>query len=121
MNKQEMTCIVCPLGCHVSIWQEDGEYVVAGNQCPRGKTYAIKELTNPTRIIPTTVLIKNGKLPRLPVKTLDPVPKEEIFNVMEEINKVEVEAPITVGDVIIKNVLGLGVDIVATRSMKKVN
>jgi CxxC motif-containing protein len=119
MGKKEMTCIVCPIGCHVEIWKEDGEFVVTGNQCPRGKTYATKELTNPTRLIPTTVVIVCAKLPRLPVKTSDPVPKEDIFKIMELINKAKVEAPVTVGDVIIEDVFGLGINIVATRSMKK--
>jgi len=119
MKKEEMTCIVCPIGCHVEIWKEDGAFVVTGNQCPRGKAYAIKELTNPTRMIPTTVIISGAKLSRLPVKTSEPVPKGDIFKVMDVINKVKVEAPITVGDVIIEDVLGLGVDIVATRSMEK--
>jgi len=119
MEKKEMTCIVCPIGCHVEIWKEDGEYVITGNQCPRGKTYAIKELTNPTRMIPTTVVIEGAKLPRLPVITSEPVPKGDIFKVMEIVNKAKVEAPVNVGDVIVENVLGLGVNIIATRSMKK--
>lgn len=119
MEKKEMTCIVCPIGCHVEIWKEDGEFVITGNQCPRGETYAIKELTNPTRMIPTTVVIEGAKLPRLPVITSDPVPKGDIFKVMEIVNKAKVEAPVTVGDVIVENVLGLGVNIIATRSMKK--
>ena len=119
MEKKEMTCIVCPIGCHVEIWEENGELVVTGNQCPRGKTYAIKELTNPTRINPPTVVIEGAKLPRLPVKTAEPVPKEDIFKIMDIINQVKVKAPVKVGDIIIKDILGLGINIVATRSMEK--
>lgn len=119
--ERKMICISCPMGCRLTVTEdinlEDG-YRVEGNLCPRGKAYGIKEMTNPTRMVPTTVKIKNGILPRLPVKTSDGVPKDMIFKCMEEINKVEVEAPVKVGNIIIKNILSTGVDIVATRTMK---
>ncbi|MGM0507695.1 MAG: DUF1667 domain-containing protein [Fusobacteriota bacterium] len=120
--KKEMICISCPIGCRLTVISDETEesgYRVEGNICPRGKAYGIKEMTNPTRIIPTTVKIEGALLPRLPVKTEQGVPKEVIFDCMDEINKVEVEAPVKLGDIIIKNILDTGVNIVATRSMKR--
>lgn len=119
--KKKMICISCPMGCRLIVTddvKEESGYKVEGNMCPRGKAYGIKEMTNPTRMVPSTVKIRNGILSRLPVKTSEGVPKDMIFKCMDEINKVEVEAPIKVGDVIIENILGTGVNIVSTRTMK---
>lgn len=116
---RHITCISCPLGCPLTV-TIDGEAVsVAGNTCPNGEKYGIEEVTNPKRVIPSTIVIRNGKLPRLPVKTADAVPKGMIFEIMNEINKVAVDAPVKMGDVIIKDVLGTGVDVVASRSMEQ--
>ncbi|PAB60615.1 DUF1667 domain-containing protein [Anaeromicrobium sediminis] len=119
MNK-ELICITCPIGCRLTVKNIDGKLIVSGNQCKRGEAYGIKEMTNPTRIIPTTVKIKGAFLRRLPVKTSKAVPKDKIFHCMKEINKVEVQAPVKIGDVIIKNLLGLGVDVVATKEMDEI-
>ncbi|NLM03547.1 MAG: DUF1667 domain-containing protein [Clostridiales bacterium] len=120
MKSREMICIVCPVGCHLTVHEDttaESGYRVEGNQCPRGAVYGVKEVTNPTRVVTSTVKIKNGLLPRLPVKTDGDIPKELIDECMKVINSVEVEAPIKVGDVIISNVLDTGVDIIASRSM----
>lgn len=122
MEKKEMICIVCPVGCHMEVVKDgtskDG-YEVSGNQCLRGKVYGIKEMRNPTRVLTSTVKITEGKLPRLPVTTKGAIPKELIMEAMKVINQVEVKAPVKVGKVIIKNLLDTGVDVVATRSMDK--
>lgn len=118
--KKNMTCIVCPIGCQLTVEpKNDGTFEVTGNGCKRGPKYAYAEMTNPTRIIPTTVVIKNAMLPRLPVKTAQPIPKGQIFDAMAAINQVVVEAPIKTGDVVLKNLLGLGIDVVSTRTMNK--
>lgn len=117
MEKKEMICIVCPMGCHMEVEKNKDEYIVTGNKCPRGKEYAVKESTNPTRVITTTVKVKGGLLNRLPVKTKGDIPKGKIFECMKVIDRIEVQAPISVGDIIVKDVLGTGVDIVAARSM----
>ncbi|RKD23594.1 CxxC motif-containing protein [Caminicella sporogenes DSM 14501] len=119
MDKKEMVCIVCPLGCRLTVTKNDDEYTVTGNKCNRGKEYAIKEMTNPTRVLTTTVRIKDGLLNRIPVKTNKPVPKDKIFECMQIINSIEVQAPIKMGEIIIKDILGTGADIVASRSMIK--
>ena len=114
-NVKNLICIVCPKGCHLTI---DENMNVSGNSCKRGEIYAKNEVTHPTRMITSTVKVVGGSLERVSVATSAPIPKEEIFNVMKEINKVTVNAPVKIKDVIIENVLGLGVDIVATRNVK---
>ena len=113
---KELICITCPRGCHLQV---DDNFNVTGNFCPRGVIYAKAELTHPVRMVTSTVTIKSEIESRLPVKTKDPIPKELIFNVMKEISKTVVKAPIKIGDVIIKNVLGSGVDIVATKNISR--
>lgn len=123
MKLKEIICIVCPLGCHLTVSKDENSesgYNVTGNNCRRGIEYGIKEVTYPTRVVTSTVKIINGDLQRLPVKTNRAIPKEKIFECMKLINLVEVEAPIKINDVIIENILGTGVDLVASRSMKKV-
>lgn len=112
----ELICIVCPQGCHLKVDEENG-YEVKGNSCPRGAEYGKKELVNPTRVITTTVAIEGGIYRRIPVKTAGDIPKGMIFDIMEEINKVVVKAPIKVGDIIIENVLGTGVNVVSAKTM----
>jgi CxxC motif-containing protein len=114
--KQELICIVCPMGCHLEVDVEN-DYSVTGNQCKRGIDYAKKELTNPTRTITSTVRISGGIYNRLPVKTDKEIDKKLIFDVMELLNDIIVSSPIKMGDVIISNVLGTDVNIVASRSM----
>ncbi len=113
---RELICIICPRGCHLTV-SDDNK--VSGNYCPRGAKYALEEIVSPKRTITSTVLIKTkGGYDRAPVKTSDSFPKERIFDVMKEINKVRVVAPKKIGDIVIKNVLDLGVDIVITKDME---
>ncbi len=114
-----LTCIACPVGCDLEIIIDGDNVKVFGNKCPRGQDYAVKEVQSPERILTTTCKIISKKERRLPVKTEKPIPKEKLFDVMREIEKVTVEPPIARGDVIIKNVLGLGVDILATKTVKE--
>lgn len=111
-----LICIVCPRGCHLSV---DDKMKVTGNYCQRGEKYAINELTHPVRMVTSTVRLEKSKLTRLPVMTSSPIPKEKIFDIMKEINKMTVKAPIKVREVIIKNVLNLDVDIIATREVEE--
>lgn len=113
---KEMVCIVCPIGCHMEVDIDNG-YSTTGNQCPRGPVYAKEEMTAPKRVVTSTVKISGGIYNRIPVKTKDSIPKELVFRCMDEINKVEVRSPIKMGDTVLEDVLGTGVDIVATRDM----
>ena len=113
---KELICITCPRGCRLSV---DDELNVTGNFCPRGAAYAKAELTHPVRMVTSSVNVVSEVEARLPVKTKEPIPKELIFKVMEEIYKVTAKAPIKIGDVIISNVLGTGVDIVACKNIDR--
>lgn len=115
---KNLICIVCPRGCHLQV-DEDNGYAVTGNSCPRGAEYGKTELLHPTRVLTSTVRVDGGLHRRLPVKTTAPIPKELLFQAMEALNGVTLTAPVTVGQVVIANLLGTGVDVVATREMKK--
>ena len=112
---KELTCIVCPRGCRLTI---DDNLNVTGNSCPRGAQYAKDEMTNPKRMITSFVRVKNRENCVVSVKTSQSIPKGKIFAVMEEINKVGVDAPTHIGDIAIKDVLGTGADIVITKNIK---
>ena len=118
MKKRELTCIGCPMGCALVIEIEDnGELKVSGNSCKVGENYAVKECTNPTRIITTTVQVENGKYASVSVKTEKDIPKEKIFDCIKDLKKVKVEAPVNIGDVIYENIEETGVNIVATKNI----
>lgn len=111
----ELTCINCPMGCTLDVTVDDGKVTkVEGNTCPRGETYAVTEVTAPVRTVTTTALATDGK--PVSVKTAEPIPKGMIFDVMKAIKSEEVKLPAKVGDVIIKNVCGTGVDVVSTKT-----
>lgn len=103
MNNRELTCIICPRGCQLSLELGD-EIKVAGNICARGKTYAINEITNPLRTVTSTVRLCDGGV--VAVKTLSPIPKEKMMECMKIINSVVADVPIRVGDVIIDDLFG---------------
>lgn len=113
----EMICINCPLGCHLIINKQNDLIEVSGNTCPRGKEYAINELTNPTRTLTTTVRIKEAIYECLPVISSKPIPKDRIFDVLRVLKDVEVTSPVRINEVIVKNILDLDIDIIASRSM----
>ena len=116
---QEMTCIVCPMGCRLTVLTDGSGQVISvtGNTCPRGETYARLEATAPERTVTSTVRLEGGIYRRLPVITSGTVPKERMRDVMREIDRTAVRAPVRIGDVLVRNVCGLGVDVVASRSM----
>ena len=111
---KELTCIVCPRGCRLTI---DDNLNVTGNFCPRGAQYAKDELTNPKRMITSIVRVKNRENTMVSVKTSVSIPKGKIFDILKEIEKVSVDAPVHIGDVLIKDVLGTGSDIIATKEI----
>lgn len=115
--KKELICISCPMGCHLIVDIENKK--VEGNTCKRGEVYGINEVTNPMRVITTTVRVINGEIPVIPVKTKEPVPKDMNFEIMDILKNVQVEAPVKLGDIIVKNILNTGVDIVATRNLRR--
>ena len=111
MEEISLTCIECPMGCEITVEKNGDQLTVHGNTCPRGKIYAIDEVTCPKRVVTTTVRREDGGV--LSVKTAKPVLKEKIFEVMQKINKVVVKLPVRIGDVVAKDISD-GVDLVAT-------
>ena len=112
---RKFICIQCPLGCEITV---EGEKI-EGNKCPRGKEYVMQEMKNPKRVLTTTVFIENAIHPMLPVRSNGEVPKELLKECMKILAGVKVKAPVKKGDVIYKNILNTGVDIIASRSMER--
>lgn len=118
MEVRELICIGCPLGCPVTVTMDNGEVVeVKGNTCKRGDVYARKEVTNPTRIVTSTVKVTGGSLAMVSVKTKTDIPKEKIFDCVRVLKGIEVQAPVHIGDVVMTDVAGTGVDIIATKEV----
>ena len=114
-----LNCINCPMSCELTATVEDGVVTsVTGNLCPRGDKYAREELTAPTRMLTSTVRVEGGRLPLLPVVSAARLPKNRIADCAAALRGVRVKAPVRVGDVIAADILGLGVDIVASRDME---
>lgn len=123
MLSKSIICTVCPMGCKMNVTstnQNEVDYKIEGNKCNRGVDYAIKEITNPTRILTSTVAISNAFINRIPVKSSDPIPKGLLKEAMKVIGTLDVQAPRTAGDLIVKDILGTGVDIVASRSLDRI-
>ncbi len=117
---ESLICITCPMGCSLEV-THDGDTVlhVEGNTCNRGLAYVQRELTDPRRMVATTVRVKGGLHPLVPVYTKAPFPKPMIFDLLARIRQIEVEAPIVADQVILENALDTGIDIVASRGMPR--
>lgn len=118
MNRT-LTCILCPNGCELEV-EYEGTVIrsVSGNKCPKGAGYAEQEIVNPMRNIASSVDLEGGTMPLVSVRLTGPIPKAKIMDVMEVIRKTTVKAPVSIGDVLIPDVLGLHVDVIATRNVK---
>lgn len=120
MEMKNLTCINCPLGCALTVEMEGDKVIsVSGKTCNRGESYARKEMTDPTRIVTSTVKVAGGKSDMVPVKTKEGIPKGKIFECIRELKNVAVQAPVRIGDVVIASIADTGVDIVATRNVAK--
>lgn len=118
MEEKNFICTACPTGCRLIVRMEGDEVVkILGNRCRKGETYGRQEAISPQRMVSSTVRVVNGFHPLLPVYTKGSVPKRRIAEVLEKIKAVEVQAPISTEDVIISNVIGTGVNVVASRDM----
>ncbi len=112
----KMICISCPKGCELDVTREGEEVVVTGHTCPRGEAYGRAELVNPTRMVTGLVRVAGMRKP-LPVKTKTVIPKNKIDEVLFALAQTTVQLPVKIGDVIIPNVAGTGVDVVATTNL----
>lgn len=115
---RELICINCPLGCGLTVTLEDKEAVkVEGNTCPKGEAYGKKEVTNPTRIVTSTVRVSGGVLPVVSVKTASDIPKEKVMDCARTLKNVEIQAPVFIGDVVLEDICGTGVPMIATKNI----
>ena len=120
MNEQNIRCIICPIGCTARVKISGGKCTIQeGYKCKHGFQYAENESLNPQRVVTSSILVEGGEWPLVSVKTSRPVPKEMVFPIMEVMKKQRIHAPVSMGQVVIRNVLGLNADIVTTKSIKK--
>ncbi|MDL2233325.1 DUF1667 domain-containing protein [Ruminococcaceae bacterium OttesenSCG-928-L11] len=119
METRSIICISCPVGCPMTVTLEGGEVTkVEGNTCPRGESYAKKECVNPTRIVTSSVPVEGGEFAMVSVKTASDIPKSAIPDCARALRGVVAKAPVAIGDVIVPNVAGTGINIIATRHVK---
>lgn len=119
--RREFTCIICPNGCDVSVEIDDNGVIqsIEGHTCKKGEDYVRQELTHPVRTIATSVLVKGGELPLASVRLDAPIPKEMIFDAMNEIRKISLDAPVTAGTVVIEHILNTEANVIVTKNVKK--
>lgn len=116
---REMICINCPMGCRLTVDDSDKSNIkVAGNTCPRGVTYAVNEITSPKRMVTGSVAVEGGTIAMVSVKTREAIPKQLIFDSLQQLKSVKLTAPVHIGDVVIANVCGCGVDFIATKNIE---
>ncbi|MBD5445045.1 MAG: DUF1667 domain-containing protein [Lachnospiraceae bacterium] len=119
MEVRNLTCINCPMGCALTVEMNGDEVVnISGNTCKRGEVYAQKEVSNPTRIVTSTVKVSGGKADMVSVKTREDIPKGKIFDCVKALKNVEAQAPIRIGDVIVSNIADTGIDVIATKNIE---
>ena len=119
-EKKQITCIVCPIGCKILVNKKgDKVEICSGNKCKKGIDYATYEALDPRRVLTTSVFVEDGEWPLVSVKSSKPIPKDRIFDVLEEIKKVRIKAPVKIGKIIIRNVAKTGIDIISTKSINK--
>ena len=118
VKQKEVICIICPNSCTITVKQmPDGKLLMEGQGCKRGETYSTDEFLAPKRTLATTVRIKGAFIPLIPVRSSVPVPKERLNDILDLLARIEVQAPFKCGAAVVQNVLGLGADIIATRSL----
>ena len=117
---EELICIVCPISCRIEVHLEERKATkISGYKCLKGKEYAGEEAVAPKRMLTTTVLLENGTFPLLSVRTEKPIPKKRLFDAMEILRRTKVSAPVELGQVVVKNLLDLGINVIATRRAPK--
>ncbi len=113
---KELVCIVCPKGCRLHV-DEENNFAVTGNSCPRGAEYGHHEISNPTRVLTSPVKLAGGLYRRCPVKTDAAVPKGKLMDIMKLLNAVELKSPVKIGDIVLQNVADTGANVVVTKNL----
>lgn len=122
MNNINIKCKVCPIACELIVSKNKinpSKSKIEGNKCNRGKEYALKEIMEPSRVLTSRVLLENGPMSRLPVKTNGVIPSHLVDQSMDLIREIKVSAPVIKGDIIIKDLLNTGVDLIAARKVNR--
>jgi CxxC motif-containing protein len=114
---KDIRCIICPTGCLVHVENVNGELIIEGHSCKRGEVYAREEFVAPKRILTTTMRVENGFLPLIPVRSDKPIPKNKLGDTLKLIAETQIKAPIKMGDKLIENILGLEINIIASRDL----
>ena len=117
MEKGRYTCVICPVSCTIDVEKTDSEWKTQGNKCKRGQKYAISEHTEPVRMITTTVAVENSHFPRIPVISEKEVPKAKLMECLQYLYGVQIKAPIKCGDVVVSDICGTGVNILAAKTL----
>jgi len=117
-DEREIICVVCPNSCRLTVWKDSEDNVnIIGNQCARGITYGESEYLNPVRMVITTMRIEGASYPVIPVRSEQPISRSLIFQAIKLINQQVCQAPVKMGDILIENILGTKISIIASRSM----
>ena len=116
---RNLLCIVCPEGCEIEVRKEGDSLAFSGGTCRRGHEYAEQEIRNPSRILTTTVPVSGGDVAMLPVRTAEPVPKPMLMEIMADIQNISVDAPISSGDIVVPDIAGTGIPLLASRSIAR--
>jgi len=118
MENRTLTCISCPLGCDLEAEVVGDTVTVTGNRCDKGVAYAKAEILNPQRVVTSNILVEGGICPLVSVKTSAPIPKGLIGKMIQELKNMKIRAPIRIGQILIRNLLGTGIDVIATREVE---
>ena len=110
---KNLICTTCPKGCEAAVWAEEGEVQLKGKICKKGKSYLEQEFREPKRTLTTTVITRDSRLKRFPVRTSGPIPRKDLFRAMEFLASVEVRPPVKESDVIVRDLLHTGIDVIA--------
>ena len=117
---QHLTCIECPIGCSLSVAIENGVVVkVSGNKCPKGQAYAVAEIENPVRTLTSTILAEGLDIAMLPVRTDKPISRRLLMKAMQEIKAAKISKTVSAGEIVIQNLLGQGINVIATRCARR--
>jgi len=119
-DESTVTCICCPMGCKIRVYKKEGEWKTSDALCKRGSEYAIQEVVDPRRVLTSSVRIRGGVVCMLPVRSNGEIPRDLVAQAVGVLGAVVVDAPVKVGDVVYENICESGVDVIATRSMKRV-
>ncbi|MDD3243279.1 MAG: DUF1667 domain-containing protein [Eubacteriales bacterium] len=119
MIEKDMVCIVCPVGCRLHVVKDGEQITVSGNTCKRGERYAVGEFTDPQRTVTSSVYVEGGHMPLASVRTEKTISKAKIPAVLEALKTVRPVAPVKVGDVVLPNAAGTGVNVIATREIRR--